>query len=160
MKTDRGKLSQADLCRLNSHLLAAAFPNLLAKPETWGNGTSPKMIQQLAAAGFDRLWLGSDGWEGFLERPETVAAAKKAGFLIGPYDSYNSVHRPNEPDTWETAQFDAALYETGRHRQCRRQQAARIQAKGLHAEPRRGAALCGEACLGFDGGLPCQLVVH
>jgi len=113
LQSDPSKLSQADLCRLNSHLLAAALPNLLAKPETWGNGTSPKMIQQLAAAGFDRFWLGSDGWGGFLERPETVAAAKKAGFLIGPYDSFHSIHRPNEPDTWETAQFDAVLYETG-----------------------------------------------
>jgi hypothetical protein len=113
LQSDRSKLSHADLCRLNSHLLAAAFPNYLAKPETWGNGTSPKMVQQLAAAGFDRFWLGSDGWDAFLERPETVVAAKQAGFLIGPYDSYNGIHRPNEPDTWETSQFDAALYETG-----------------------------------------------
>ena len=113
LKSDPSRLSQADLCRLNSHLLAAAFPTLLAKPETWGNGTSPKMIQQLVAAGFDRLWLGSDGWDGFVERPETVAAAKKAGFLIGPYDSYHSIHRPNEPDTWETTQFGPGLYESG-----------------------------------------------
>ncbi|MGD0262307.1 MAG: glycoside hydrolase [Verrucomicrobiota bacterium] len=113
VNSDRSRLNQADLCRLNSHLLAAAFPNFLATPETWGDGASPKMIQQLAAAGFDRLWLGSDGWDGFIARPETVAAAKKAGFLIGPYDSYNGIHRPNEPDTWETSQFDLALYETG-----------------------------------------------
>jgi hypothetical protein len=113
LKSDPSKLSQTDLCRLNSHLQAAAFPNLLAKPETWGDGTSPKMIQELAAAGFDRFLLVSDCWDGFLERPATVAAAKKAGFLIGPYDSYDGVHRPNEPDTWETAQFDTALYETG-----------------------------------------------
>ena len=33
--------------------------------------------------------------------------------MIGPYDSFNSIHRPGEPDTWETAQFDLALYETG-----------------------------------------------
>ncbi|HOX55722.1 MAG TPA: glycoside hydrolase [Candidatus Paceibacterota bacterium] len=113
LKSDRSKLSRADLCRLNSHLLAAAFPGLLNRPDTWGNGTSPKMIQQLAAAGLDRLWLGSDDWGGFLDRPGTVSAAKQAGFLIGPYDSYHSIHRPNEPDTWETAQFDAALYATG-----------------------------------------------
>jgi hypothetical protein len=113
LKSDRSKLSQADLCKLNSHLLAAAFPNLFTQPETWGNGTSPNMIQQLVAAGFDRFWLGSDGWDSFVERPETVAAAKKASFLIGPYDSYNGIHRPNESDTWETSQFDAALYETG-----------------------------------------------
>jgi hypothetical protein len=113
LKSDRSKLSPADLCRLNSHLLAAAFPNLLAGPDAWGDGVSPKMIRLLAAAGLDRLWLGCDGWDGLIARPETVAAAKKAGFLIGPYDSYNSVHKPNEPDTWETAQFGATLYETG-----------------------------------------------
>jgi hypothetical protein len=113
LKCERGKLGEAELCHLNMRLLAAAFPGVLAKPEGWGDGTSPRMVQQLAAAGLDRLWLGSDGWESFLERPETVAAAKAAGFLIGPYDSYHSVHRPNEPDTWETAQFDAALYESG-----------------------------------------------
>jgi len=113
LKSDRRSLSRADRSRLNTHLLAAAFPGLLAQPDAWGNGTSPQMIQQLAAAGLDRLWLGSDGWRGFQERPQTVAAAKKAGYLIGPYDSYHSIHRPGEPDTWETAQFGAALYETG-----------------------------------------------
>jgi hypothetical protein len=93
--------------------LEAAFPRLMAKAEMWGGAISPKMIDKLAKAGFDRLWLGNEGWEGFVNRPETVVAAKKAGFLIGPYDSYNSIHRPNDPDTWPTAQFDEALYETG-----------------------------------------------
>jgi hypothetical protein len=113
LESDRNKLSHEDLCRLNSDLLAAAFPNVLAAPETWGDGASPKMIRKLAAAGFDRLLLLGDSWDGFLDRPETVAAAKKEGFLIGPYDSYDSVHSPNQPDSWETAQFGAALYETG-----------------------------------------------
>ncbi len=113
LNSDRSNWTQADLCRVNCHLLAAAFPSLMAKPEMWGDGISPKMIQQLAQAGFDRLWLGAGGWEGFVNRPETVAAAKQAGYLIGPYDSYNSIHRPSDPDTWPTAQFDETLYETG-----------------------------------------------
>ncbi len=113
LKLNKSTLTQAESCRVNCQLMAAAFPGLMAKPETWGDGISPKMIDQLANAGFDRLWLGSAGWEGFVIRPETVAAAKKAGFLIGPYDSYNSIHRPNDPDTWPTSQFDETLYETG-----------------------------------------------
>ncbi len=113
LKLDQAALTQAELCRMNCHLLAAAYPGLMAKPESWGGGVSPKMIEQLAKAGFDRLWLGNEGWEGFVNRPETVEAAKKAGFLIGPYDSYNSIHRPNDPETWPTSQFDEALYETG-----------------------------------------------
>ena len=113
LQTNRQKLSPAELCRLNCHLLTCAFTNLLADPETWGNGVSPKMIRELKDAGLDRLWLGADGWSGFINRPETVAAAKEAGFLIGPYDSFNSIHRPGEPDTWETAQFGEELYQTG-----------------------------------------------
>lgn len=79
----------------------------------WGNGLSPEMIRRLAEAGLDRLWLGSASWDGFVNRPETVAAAKEAGYLIGPYDSYHSIHHPKEAGTWETAQFDLKLYETG-----------------------------------------------
>jgi hypothetical protein len=106
-------LSQAEISQANCKWLASAFPGQLDETETWGGGVSPNMIHQLAAAGLDRLWLGSDGWDGFVNHPETVAAARQAGFLIGPYDSFNSIHQPGEPDTWETAQFDPALYPSG-----------------------------------------------
>jgi hypothetical protein len=109
----RADWTKADTCRVNSQLLAAAFPGLVANPASWGDGICPSMVEQLSQAGFDRLWLGSGGWDEFEQRPETVAAAKQAGFLIGPYDSYNSIHRTNEAETWETAQFDQHLYETG-----------------------------------------------
>jgi hypothetical protein len=81
--------------------------------ETWGDGLSPKMIQALADAGLDRLWLGSGGWKGLQLRPDTVQKAISSGYLIGPYDSFHSIHSPREADTWETAQFDQKLYETG-----------------------------------------------
>ena len=113
LKRERSDWTRAETCRVNSQLLAAAFPGLLARLEDWGDGICPKMVEQLAAAGFDRLWLGSGSWDEFEERPETVVAARQAGYLIGPYDSYNSIHRPNDPDTWETSQFDQALYDTG-----------------------------------------------
>lgn len=108
-------LTDAEVCRRNCQLLAAAFPGLLAPPEDWGDGVSPKMISRLAAAGIDRLWLGVDGWDGLLRRPETVEAAKKHGYLIGPYDSYHSIHSPTATgdNTWPTAQFDQQLYDTG-----------------------------------------------
>jgi hypothetical protein len=110
---DPATWTQAETCRVNSRLLAAAFSGLFARPEDWGEGICPKMIKELSQAGFDRLWLGSGSWDEFEQRPETVEAAKKAGYLIGPYDSYNSVHRTNDPDTWETSQFDQHLYDTG-----------------------------------------------
>ncbi len=91
----------------------AAFPGLLAPKDSWGSGVSPKMVKQLADAGFDRLWLGAGSWDGFVSRPETVRLAKEKGFLIGPYDSYNGIHRPGDPNTWETSQFDQQLFDTG-----------------------------------------------
>ena len=79
----------------------------------WGDGVSVKMMEVFAENGFDRLWLGLDSWQGGYRHPQAIVKAKELGYLIGPYDSYHSIHHPDEPDTWETAQFDLELYETG-----------------------------------------------
>ena len=81
----------------------------------WGDGIIPQMVTTLQKSGLDRLWLGSPGWKELQGSPQTIPSAKAAGFLIGPYDDYNCVHAPDaKPDeTWETAQFDQKLYETG-----------------------------------------------
>jgi hypothetical protein len=90
---------------------------LLGAPHVYlrGSGVSRQMMDELAAAGFDRLLLVVDGWRDLFGHPEAVSRAKELGFLIAPYDSYNSIHSPDAlpDDTWETAQFDRQLYETG-----------------------------------------------
>jgi hypothetical protein len=134
-KEGPAKLSHAQLCRFNSRLLFAAFPDRLTSPDTWGDGVSPKMIRQLADAGFDRLWLGSPSWEGLLKRPETVEFAKERGFLIAPYDDYNGIHRPGEADTWETSQFDAELYDRGAIVRANGKKMAGFQQKGYMLSP-------------------------
>jgi hypothetical protein len=93
----------------------AEFSDLLGDPETWGDGYSTKMIDAFAEAGLDRLWLGLGGWEGTEERPNVADHADERGHLLGTYDSYHSIHRPDaHPDqTWTTAQFDWDLWETG-----------------------------------------------
>ena len=108
-----GALGEAQLDRLNALLFQAAFREDVAEADIWGDGVSVKMMDKLAAAGLDRLWLGLDSWQGAFRHPQAVKRAKDLGYLIGTYDSYDSIHRPGETDTWETAQFDAALYETG-----------------------------------------------
>ena len=111
----RGVAQSGGTVRRNADLLVAALGEFFKPPETWGEGVSPQMIQDIAAAGFDRLWLGAEGWTGFLKRPETVTAAREHGYLIGTYDSFNSIHSPDaKPEaTWPTAQFDAELFRTG-----------------------------------------------
>lgn len=81
----------------------------------WGDGMSTKMLDALKSNGFDRLWLGAPNWKELQDNPRTIEKAKAYGYLVGPYDSYDSVHSPKAKpdDTWETAQFDQKLYDTG-----------------------------------------------
>jgi hypothetical protein len=73
------------------------------------------MMEELKEAGFDRALLVVDGWKALRDSPATIRRTKALGYLLAPYDSYNSIHSPDAgPDeTWETAQFDRKLYETG-----------------------------------------------
>jgi hypothetical protein len=112
---DAPELTEVELSQRNTALFAAAFDEFLKPVELWGEGISPQMIRELSGAGLDRLWLGAEGWAGFVRRPETVTLAREKGFLIGPYDSYHSIHSPKAKpdDTWPTAQFDEELFRTG-----------------------------------------------
>ncbi|MBX7244197.1 MAG: glycoside hydrolase, partial [Candidatus Sumerlaeaceae bacterium] len=115
LRASAGELKPLDRLQLNSRLLAAAFPGRFEAVERWGDGYSVAMMDKLSSAGLDRLWLGFDSLEGSLRHSAAVARARKLGYLVGPYDSYASIHSPKmEPDqTWESAQFDADLYRDG-----------------------------------------------
>ena len=110
---DLSTLSIPEIYRRNCLLFYAAFPDTLRHPDAWGDGLSVKLLEQFAESGLDRLWLGVDSWQDGFRHPTAVVKAKELGYLIGPYDSYHSIHHPNEKDTWETAQFDLSLYEIG-----------------------------------------------
>ncbi|HEX8595200.1 MAG TPA: glycoside hydrolase [Pseudomonas sp.] len=70
----------------------------------WGDTLSIVTINKLEAAGLKRLWLGvADGWEGGLWHPEAVRAAVRAGYLIAPYDSYETALPATENFDWATA---------------------------------------------------------
>lgn len=88
---------------------AEAFKSQLLPRDDWGDGVSAKFVRTLKDAGLDRLWLGSDGPGALKRHGGMVAAAKEAGYLVGPYDSYHSIHPRSEKDTWETAQFPPDL---------------------------------------------------
>ena len=110
---DVSTLSLPEVYRRNCLLLYAAFPDTLRHQDEWGDGFSVKMLERFAESGLDRLWLGVDSWQDGFRHPTAVTKARELGYLVGPYDSYHSIHHPNEKDTWETAQFDLSLYETG-----------------------------------------------
>lgn len=106
-------LSLPEVYRLNCLLLYAAFRDTLQHPNRWGDGLSVKLLERFSRNGLDRLWLGADSWQDGFRHTAAVAKARELGYLVGPYDSYHSIHHPNEKDTWETAQFDMSLYARG-----------------------------------------------
>ncbi|MHC8356390.1 glycoside hydrolase [Pseudomonas sp. LB3P81] len=85
--------------------LAVVFSDALtATPENWGSTLSPTTIEQLKTAGLSRLWLGlGEGWEGGLWHPEAVRQGVAAGYLVAPYDSYETALTITENPDWTTA---------------------------------------------------------
>lgn len=85
--------------------LAGEFAGALTTdPERWGSTLSLDTLERLHSAGLTRLWLGlGEGWEGGLWHPEVVRAAVKAGYLIAPYDSYQTALSRYENPDWTTA---------------------------------------------------------
>lgn len=95
--------------------VARLFAGALADdPSTWGGALSVKGVKDLQASGLSRLWLGlGEGWEGGLWHPEAVRAAVQAGYLIAPYDSYETALATHENSDWVTAHLGSDA-----HRQC------------------------------------------
>lgn len=113
---DRATLTKPELCRMNGLLLQAAYPRTFLPIDEWGDGVSLKMLQQLKAAGLEHMRLCLDGWAGIKLRPQVARVADEMGYLFGTYDSYHSIHDPKyqgTDKTWETAQFDQHLFDTG-----------------------------------------------
>ncbi|MCF7534145.1 glycoside hydrolase [Pseudomonas petrae] len=95
--------------------VARLFAGALADdPSTWGGALSLQGIKSLQASGLSRLWLGlGEGWEGGLWHPEAVRAGVQAGYLIAPYDSYETALATHENSDWVTAHLGSDAY-----RQC------------------------------------------
>jgi hypothetical protein len=116
LEEKRDTLSSAELSRMNSLVLHAAFKQFMLSPEQWGDGVSVKMLNSFKENGFDRMRLSLAGWEGIEKRPAVAEQANQMGYLFGTYDSYHSIHNPSTrgtDETWTTAQFDRRLFETG-----------------------------------------------
>ena len=106
-------LVASELSKLGEADLTKAFPDAFTDPQTWGDGVSTKMLDALHAAGLEHLCITTGDLSSAADKPQVAARANELGYLFGPYDSYDAVHRPGEVNTWETAQFDQQLYDTG-----------------------------------------------
>ncbi|MBB4816405.1 hypothetical protein HNP03_005074 [Pseudomonas rhodesiae] len=88
--------------------LAVAFAGALsADPATWGG----KALQTLRNSGLPRLLVTlGEGWEGGLWHPEAIRAAVETGYLIAPYDSYETALSATENPDWTTAHLGRKAY--------------------------------------------------
>ncbi|WP_439877325.1 glycoside hydrolase [Pseudomonas prosekii] len=94
--------------QLRSEVAKTFAEALTADPQRWGGTLAPSTINQLQAAGLSKLWLGlGEGWEGGLWHPETVRQGVAAGYLLAPYDSYETALTGKENPDWTTAHLGA-----------------------------------------------------
>lgn len=83
----------------------------LNDPQSWGDGSSAKMIAALKQADLPRLWLGLPQWTAGFAAPQGIELAKQAGYLIAPYDSYDTaLPEGNRQQSWLTAQMGQDIY--------------------------------------------------
>lgn len=64
---------------------------------SWGDGRDAAIVQRLQGLGIDRAWLGYAG--GSVMSSAAVEAAQSAGFLVGPYDTWDNAQAPEDADT-------------------------------------------------------------
>lgn len=80
----------------------------------WGDGRKPEFIAELVKAGARRAWVGydQDEFSGQTQAGrEYVDAAKAAGFLVGPYDTFNNGQDPATGDA--VSRWPGRLYPDG-----------------------------------------------
>ncbi|MFE1771232.1 glycoside hydrolase [Streptomyces sp. NPDC059008] len=64
----------------------------------WGDARTAAGVEKLKGLGVDRMWLGYDSGPGPMNAA-AVRAAKKAGYLVGPYDTFANGQDPKSADS-------------------------------------------------------------
>ncbi|GAA1969334.1 glycoside hydrolase [Kitasatospora viridis] len=74
----------------------------------WGSARTAQGVQRMQALGLSRLWLGYDSDDQPMDA-QAVAAAERAGYLVGPYDSFANAQDPATADA-PTSVWPAPVY--------------------------------------------------
>ena len=109
-------LPPTEVIARNRAYVAGALKGFVNDPATWGDGASIPLLEALHQSGLEHALVVLSDLYSKAPRPDVAKRATELGFLFGPYDAYHSVHSPQAGpnQTWETAQFDEAGFETGR----------------------------------------------
>ncbi|MFJ2769957.1 glycoside hydrolase [Streptomyces sp. NPDC087300] len=64
---------------------------------TWGEARTAQGVERLRKLGVDRMWLGYDAGPDPMDKA-AVSAARRAGYLVGPYDSFDNGQPEDDAD--------------------------------------------------------------
>ncbi|PEA88301.1 glycoside hydrolase [Bacillus thuringiensis] len=104
-------LSEQELYALNKGLIKSKLTDAVDEVSAWEQKESTDVLQDMQKSGIKKAWIGLPNWANGLMNPQMVEQANKLGYLMGPYDSYHSIHEVGNRD-WNTASFkDKTLYE-------------------------------------------------
>jgi hypothetical protein len=78
---------------------------------TWGDGRDPEIVARLRGLGIEHAWLGYDA-DGDPMGTAAVTAAEEAGYLVGPYDTWDNAQDPQDADT-EASVWPGSLWPDG-----------------------------------------------
>lgn len=111
VKKGVGNLNKVELVQLNKMLLKSELKGSTINVNEWSKHNTLDLIDEMKKSGMDNAWIGFDDIEAGYVSPEFVKKAEDYGYLVAPYDSYHSIHKPGE-EKWSTATFeDKSLYE-------------------------------------------------
>lgn len=100
-----GQENRYDVLAARKELLAAGLPDVFAPVDEWVSEGTTDLMTEMKESGIGQAWIGLNDLEMVYLKPEVVKAAADAGYLIGTYDSYHSIHEPGK-EQWVTAAFD------------------------------------------------------
>ena len=96
LKKGVGHLTNTELYSLNKHLLKSLLGDVVEEVSKWGNADGTDILKEMKEAGIEKAWIGLPNWEQGFMQPNFVTEAKEMGYLVGPYDSYHSIHEKSD----------------------------------------------------------------
>ena len=96
LKKGVGHLTNTELYSLNKHLLKSLLGDAVEEVSKWGNADGTDILKEMKEAGIEKAWIGLPNWEQGFMQPNFVTEAKEMGYLVGPYDSYHSIHEKSD----------------------------------------------------------------
>lgn|GEM_PF-3197036 len=86
-------LNQLQVYDLNKRLLKSILRDSVDSIPEWANSNTTDLLTGMNPAGIKKAWIGIPDWTNGYLKPDFIEYANRNGYLIGPYASYNTIHK-------------------------------------------------------------------